>query len=596
MNERKLKQLNLVVLLALVTGIVCIVIFASFFVPKYQNRIEGGTLKTFNESWMLRNVGGNSEMIDLPKRLSSDAEDIITIMHLVPENVNEETVLMFRTEFQNVVVTLNDHTIYTYGVMNDQKMVKNAVPCNNVVSLADAKPGDVIAIYFVSAYGKYSGELPDIYVGTRGDVVSTLIKRSGPSFLLSVLLIIVTLVLFISLAFMNKGEVDKRKYAYAFTFVCATALWSLTGNEIMQLFTKNMFGVYMANIILLLLLPVLYLMHLRCYAVKRRFAGIFEIGIYFFGVMFLTGLVFQFLNVMDFALFLGIAKLLMVLGLILLTAIMYLASDGDSDRSIHRNMASNMVLTVACITEAICSLVAAYKTYDGLILQIGVYVFVVMLMVGNQRALTKEMYKERDVALASAEEEKSRIVKKLNTGFIYQSINTAVNDLKETDPANSKLLYDSSMYLRYNLRTVGDRKLVSFGEELAYIKAYLGMQQRNHPGLEVLIEDKITDFSVPFNTVEPLVENSVVNGSLERGSAGKIVVRSYERLDCYAIQIVDNGKGLGPDKRFTGKQSFKSIRKALKSMCGAAIEINSKPEKGTIITVKVPKSGYVVKE
>ena len=74
---------------------------------------------------------------------------------------------------------------------------------------------------------------------------------------------------------------------------------------------------------------------------------------------------------------------------------------------------------------------------------------------------------------------------------------------------------------------------------------------------------KIIDFNVPFNTMEPLVENAVTNGALSGDNPGKIVMRSYERLDCYVIQIVDNGSGLGPDRRFTGKESYRDIKKVL---------------------------------
>ena len=138
--------------------------------------------------------------------------------------------------------------------------------------------------------------------------------------------------------------------------------------------------------------------------------------------------------------------------------------------------------------------------------------------------------------------------------------------------------------------------MVSFSRELEYIKAYLGIQYKRNDNLEALVEDKVVDFDVPFNTIEPLVENAVVNGALKSENNGRIVVRSYERLDCFAIQIVDNGKGIGPDKKFTGKQSFKTIKKRLGSMCGATVEIKNKPDKGTILTIKIPKDGYIIKE
>jgi LytS/YehU family sensor histidine kinase len=150
--------------------------------------------------------------------------------------------------------------------------------------------------------------------------------------------------------------------------------------------------------------------------------------------------------------------------------------------------------------------------------------------------------------------------------------------------------------MRYNIQAITNKNFVHFSEELEYIKAYLGMQRKNYPQVDISIEDKVVEFKVPFNTIEPLVENAFNRIVAKDSGEGRIVVRGYERLDCFAIQIVDNGKGPGPDKKFDKRYSFKDIKKRLKTMCNAVIEINNKPEKGTIVTVKVPKEGFIIKE
>ena len=167
--------------------------------------------------------------------------------------------------------------------------------------------------------------------------------------------------------------------------------------------------------------------------------------------------------------------------------------------------------------------------------------------------------------------------------------------MKTHDQSNSRLIYDTSMFMQHNMDAVYKQGLVSFDIELSYIRAYLGMQKRIHPGLEVLVEDKVTEFKVPYNTIEPLVENAV-EAAVETKQDGKVVVTRYERLDCFAIQIVDNGNGVSPVKKFRAKQDFRGLQKQLKSSVGALIEVRTKPDKGTILTVKIPKQGYVIKE
>ncbi len=597
MNERKLKQLNILVIVAVVAALISICIFIFGLAPENPNKITGMDMQELNDGWVLRNYGDEGDrIVDLPTDLKAKAGETVVIMHKVPEDVTESSVLMFETSFQNIVVSIGEVKIYSNGVLTDQKMLKSAVPCHNVIDIGMAKPGDIISIYIASAYNKYSGNIGGIYYGTEGDAISGIIRENGVGFVIALALVIITIILIVSLMFMKNVNVDKRKSAYAFGFILLTALWCLTDNPIMELLTGNVFGVYMTNMVILLLLPIVYIMHQRCFAVKRRFAKIFEIGLYIYAVNFLTGLVFQFMEVCDFASYASFTKVLITLGLILSSGIMYLAADTYNDKTIYSNFFANGLLTVACVLEAIFSLFDFYAKYDGVALQIGVYIFMVLLVVATEKRIIKEMDDKKDAAISNIEQEKDMMLRSINTNLIYSGLNLAVSSLKETDVVNSRLVYDTSMYMKYNLMAVNEKGIVPFSQELEYIKSYLGIQKRRNPELEINVEDKIIDFNVPFNTVEPLVENAVVNGALKSENASRIVIRSYERLDCYAIQIVDNGKGIGPEKKFYGKQSFKTIKKRLKSSCRAAVEIKNKPDKGTIVTVKIPKEGYIIKE
>lgn len=597
MNERKLKQLNILVIAIVIVAVVSAVIFATKFSPTNENKITGVQINDFNSNWVLRDYRGQADtIIDLPAKIDADAGETLLIMHKVPDDVTDTSVLLFETEFQNVVVTIGQEKVYSNGVLNNQSYMSNAAPCQNIISIGSAKPGDVISIYIASSYDKYSGHIGSIYYGTKGDAIASIISENGVSFVVAVTLIIITVLLGISLIFMRNVNVDKRKSIYAFGFILLTALWCLTDNPIMELFNGNVFGTYMTNILMLLIMPVVYIMHQRCFAVKRRFAKIFEIAMYVYGINFLTGLVFQFMKVCDFATYETFTKVLITIGLILLSGIMYLAADTYSDKTIYSNLVANLILTVACILEAFLSLFNFYLPYDGVALQFGVYIFLILLVVATQKSIIREMNKEKEQAISNVEHERDDLVKNINTSLIYGGMNIAVNSLKDNDRENSRLVYDISIYMKYNLMAINEKGLVPFSQELEYTKAFLGIQKRKNPELEITVEDKVTDFLVPFNTIEPLVENAVLMGALKAESGSRIVIRSYERLDCFAIQIVDNGKGIGPDKRFTGKQSYKAIKKRIKSACKGVVEIKTKPDKGTIVTVKIPKEGFIIKE
>ena len=594
MNERKLRQLNILIVITVAVGFILMGVFAFIGRDGANNRIQIKELKPLNDTWVLRTQGESGEtLIDLPGKIKAKPGEIITITHQIPEDAGQDTVLCFYTEFQNVIVLVGDTRVYENGVLTEQKLMKNTVPAYNVVDIGSVS-GKTVTIQLTSGYKRFVGKLPTVYYGSRGDVVSYLIRKDGVPFVASLMVFIIVLLLGCSMLFIS--NVDKRKAAYGFGFILFAAAWTFLDNSLMQLFSKNQFAVYMCSQMFLLLMPILYIMYLRCFALKRRYARIFEIAIYVYAVNFLTGVVFQIVGVCDFSGYMAFTKILILVGLLLLCFVMYLAADTYSDRSIYNNFWANVILTVASCAEFILCLFSFYKNYKGVVLQTGLFIFAVLLMISIEKSIIQEMNAERDAALSSVGHEKTQAVKTINAGLVYSALNTAITDLKTHDLENSRLLYDTSIFLQHNMNAVYKQGLVPFDEELAYIRAYLGMQKRIHPELSVVIEDKVTDFKVPYNTIEPLVENAVVNGALNSNGAGKIVVRSYERLDCYAIQIVDNGKGESPVRKFTGKQSFASIKRQLKSLSGALIEIKTKPDKGTILTVKIAKSGYVVKE
>ena len=133
--------------------------------------------------------------------------------------------------------------------------------------------------------------------------------------------------------------------------------------------------------------------------------------------------------------------------------------------------------------------------------------------------------------------------------------------------------------------------MIPFETELDHIASYLELQQMRMPELKVLIEDKMHNFSVPARSIESMVENAVKYGIAKNENRGQVTVRSYERRDCYAIQIVDEGSGFDIDMLYLKETptSMKTVRERLERGNDAVIEVNSRIGKGTIITVKLPK-------
>ena len=261
MNERRFRQLNILTIIAVAVGIGMMLFFAFVVSDGGNQKISFRTPKKLDDTWVLYRQGESDEqIIDLPTKLKAKKGEIITITHQMPEDAGEDSAICFYTEFQNVIVSIGDRRVYESGVLADNKMTKNAVPGYHVVDI-DARAGETVTIQLASAYGRYSGRIPGIYYGSRGDIVSWLIRRNGIPFVVSLMILVLTILLGVSLLFMTNENINKQKAAYGFGFIVFAAAWIFFGNTMMQLLTKNQFATYMASQIFLLLVPLLYFMY-----------------------------------------------------------------------------------------------------------------------------------------------------------------------------------------------------------------------------------------------------------------------------------------------------------------------------------------------
>lgn len=597
MNKKKLHQLNIIVVIVLASMLAFLFIFSFLVRQDKGERFRLSSMSEYSDGWVLKQHRGNEDrLITLPEKVAADEGEIICIMNRVPEDVNSSSVIMLDTNFQNIIVLVDDEEVYRRGVLSGQALLKNVVPCTNIIDIGSAKPGDIIAIYLESGYKGYGGRLPQIYYGTRGDAIAQLIRGNIVPFVLSVVLLAASVILMVSLLILKKLKLNKLQTVYALGFTAAAALWLIMDNTLVQFFTGRLFVVYMLATMLLMLLPILYCMYQRTFEVQKRYADIMEYGMYAYCLNFVVGIMLQMTSILDFSKYMIFTKVLIYLGMVALTVMTYLASETVSGRELLSGFRANAILLVAMTLEAVLSLFDFYAYFDGMVLVIGIFVFVIMLMYSAEGKVVSQVREEKKRARSGIRLERSLLSGKLNTGMIFEGLNNIISDLKETDMDSSRGVYDISVYLKHNVASVSEEGLVDFEQELEYIKSYLAVAGRNYPSLQYEVEDKITEFRVPYSSVEALVENSVVNGALCAGRNARIVIRSYERIDCYAIQIVDNGPGVSPKDKFTGRSGFDEIRGRLRAMCGAAVEVKTRSEGGTIVTVKVPKEGYIIKE
>lgn len=158
------------------------------------------------------------------------------------------------------------------------------------------------------------------------------------------------------------------------------------------------------------------------------------------------------------------------------------------------------------------------------------------------REENRRIHLEKQLKLAQLD----ALQKQVTPHFIFNVINSISRllSLKEYNTAE-QILNSFAEMMRYSLLDI--RSSVSLEQELNYITNYLSIQKirfSDRISYQIHCDKELLDLSIPFFSLQPLVENSIEHGLLNKAGGGHLIL-SCTRHDTYdLIQITDNGVGI----------------------------------------------------
>ena len=231
-----------------------------------------------------------------------------------------------------------------------------------------------------------------------------------------------------------------------------------------------------------------------------------------------------------------------------------------------------------------------FKGYAIAYLSILVSIEVLFFFLGVDRnlQLAQEKEKNKDAQIRL-------MLSQIQPHFVYNSL-SAISTLITLDPDKAQAaLDDFTEYLRLNFSTLTETRLIPFEDELRHIKKFVALEELRFPDrMKVRYELLVTDFYLPPLTVQPLVENALKHGILQRIEGGEVVLRSYREGDYIVVEVVDDGVGF--DKNGVNFESNKhfginNIAYRIEKMSDGSLNIESEPGKGTRAIAKFKKTG-----
>ena len=197
--------------------------------------------------------------------------------------------------------------------------------------------------------------------------------------------------------------------------------------------------------------------------------------------------------------------------------------------------------------------------------------------------------------LALSESNNALVLSQIQPHFLYNAL-TSIYRLCDVRPETAKeAVSNFSKYLRGNLDSIRQKRMISFEEELKHLQAYLFLEKLRYDDyLDVKYDIKATGFLIPPLTVQPLVENAVNHGISDLPNGGCITISTREEADRYEIRVSDNGIGFDPGALPADGRThigISNVRSRLDIMCRGTLDIISSPGNGAMALITIPKGG-----
>jgi len=203
----------------------------------------------------------------------------------------------------------------------------------------------------------------------------------------------------------------------------------------------------------------------------------------------------------------------------------------------------------------------------------------------------------------------------INPHFLYNTLDTIIwmAEFEETD---SVIEITKSLASFFRLSLSKGRDVVRLKDELNHVKEYLSIQkQRYSDKLDYVINvnEEVNNYQVPKIILQPIVENAIYYGIKEQTDLGTVKIEVFNKDKFILIEISDNGRGITADKLIEINEKLKygtlsyiesdgsgigitNVAKRLKLFYDHEdlLRIDSEFNKGTKVTIKIPKSDQLV--
>ncbi len=216
----------------------------------------------------------------------------------------------------------------------------------------------------------------------------------------------------------------------------------------------------------------------------------------------------------------------------------------------------------------------------------------------------EEQVKQEQKQLRKAEFE--LLQAQINPHFLYNTLDAIVWSAEAGNNKQVvKMVGSLSDFFRTSLNK--GKEIVTIKEELQHVRSYLEIQQIRYQDIlsyDIDVDEAIYDYRIPKISIQPIVENALYHGIKNRRGGGTIRITGTEEKDSILITVLDDGAGMTPERLKEVRiglvygssdtnviYGLYNVNQRIMLNFGEeyGVGIDSAPEAGTAVTIRLPK-------
>lgn len=541
-----------------------------------------------------------------PRPLTDDTyvdaciNDSVILHGTLSRALEKDTQLLFFMEYLEVHIYLSGNEIYSWGAEGSYPtfMRSAGAAWGHCVLPAAVSLEDEVTIILKSKYTSnynraYHDFLDSLQTGDSGALARSVLHQNWPYLLIGLLLFLTGLALQLFVFSLSRQGLRLHpSINYCIYFILATSLWIIVNPRYSTLLFGNSPLLMQLDTIFVWLFTIFLFGYFGTFMQTRakQANDWLLLGLWLVMLLFL---ILQLFGITDAYAVREINNIPLVVSAGMFLLIVWYEVRQTKNSPIRKLMRPGLFYIIFGTIE-----VLNFETewFDrGAAVTVGFVIFIAaqfVFSVGQIRDSLLMSMKAVELEKDLVESRTAVMLSQIQPHFLYNAL-TGIKTLCGSDPARAEdAMEHFSFFLRGNLDSLSNKKLIPFEKEISHVKDYFYLEKmRFQDRVNLALDLELRDFLLPPMTLQPLVENAVRHGITKKESGGTVTIRSQARDGNVIILITDDGVGVdvdAPQEDGRSHTGIENVRSRIKLQCGGSLEMKSKLGKGTAVQITLP--------